>query len=248
VKRLEGKVALVTGAGRGIGRAVALRFAAEGASVALAARTEEQLVETADLVDTPTIVLPGDVAADGAAERLVGATEEALGPLDILVNAAGISPVYTRSERLQIEDWDLIMSVNVRSAFQLAQTAGRRMLENGGGSIINVASIGGLVALPRLAAYCASKGALVQLTRVLAVEWADREVRVNAIAPGYVRTEFTRGLLEHPDLSAQLLASTPAARFAEPEEIAAAVAFLASEDASYVTGAVLTADGGWTAV
>jgi NAD(P)-dependent dehydrogenase (short-subunit alcohol dehydrogenase family) len=247
MRRLDGKVALVTGAGRGIGRAVVLRLAEEGASVALAARTEEQLVDTANLLDTPSLVLPADVAAEGAAEQLVQATEEGLGRMDVLVNAAGISPVYTRAEKLQIEDWDLIMSVNVRAGFQLAQAAGRRMLANGGGSIVNVASIGGLVALPRLAAYCASKGALVQLTRVLAVEWADRNVRVNAVAPGYVRTEFTRSLLEHPEISARLLASTPARRFAEPEEIAPAVAFLASDDASYITGAVLTADGGWTA-
>jgi NAD(P)-dependent dehydrogenase (short-subunit alcohol dehydrogenase family) len=247
MRRLDGKVALVTGAGRGIGRAVVLRLADEGASVALAARTEEQLVDTANLLDTPSLVLPADVAAEGAAEQLVQATEEGLGRMDVLVNAAGISPVYTRAEKLQIEDWDLIMSVNVRAGFQLAQAAGRRMLANGGGSIVNVASIGGLVALPRLAAYCASKGALVQLTRVLAVEWADRNVRVNAVAPGYVRTEFTRSLLEHPEISARLLASTPARRFAEPEEIAPAVAFLASDDASYITGAVLTADGGWTA-
>src|SRR5204863_8878841 len=182
-----------------------------------------------------------------AAQQLVGATEERLGRLDILVNAAGISPVYTRAEKLEIDDWDRIMNVNVRAAFQLARAAGRRMLESGGGSIVNVASIGGLVALPRLSAYCASKGALIQLTRVLAVEWADRSVRVNAVAPGYVRTEFTRGLLENPAISAALLASTPAGRFAEPEEIAPAVAFLASDDAAYVTGAVLTADGGWTA-
>jgi NAD(P)-dependent dehydrogenase (short-subunit alcohol dehydrogenase family) len=247
MRRLDGKVALVTGAGRGIGRAVVLRLADEGASVALAARTEEQLVDTANLLDTPSLVLPADVAAEGAAEQLVQATEEGLGRMDVLVNAAGISPVYTRAEKLQIEDWDLIMSVNVRAGFQLAQAAGRRMLANGGGSIVNVASIGGLVALPRLAAYCASKGALVQLTRVLAVEWADRNVRVNAVAPGYVRTEFTRSLLEHPEISARLLASTPVGRFAEPEEIAPAVAFLASDDASYITGAVLTADGGWTA-
>ena len=192
-QRLEGKVALVTGSGRGIGRAVALTFAAAGAAVGLAARTRDELELARTEIEAAggrAWSFPTDVAEDGAAARLVPAVEDRIGPLDILVNAAGISPVFVRSEHISSEDWDAIMATNLRAAFLLCQAAAAGMLERRRGSIVNVASVGATVALPRLAAYCASKAGLVALTRVLAVEWADRGVRVNAIAPAYVRTDM----------------------------------------------------------
>lgn len=240
-------VALVTGSGRGIGRAIAQRLAADGATIALCARSVDQLEAVAAEIPSATLVVPGDIAGDGEPTRIVAQVEAALGPIDVLVNAAGISPVYTRAEQTSIEDWDAIMSVNVRAAFLLCQAAGIGMLERQRGSIVNVASVGGVVALPRLVAYCAAKGALVAMTRVMAVEWADRGVRVNVVAPAYVETELSSGLTTHARVGPQLLAATPLGRFGEATEIASAVAFLASQESSYVTGTTLAVDGGWTA-
>jgi len=242
--------ALVTGAGRGIGRAIALALADAGAEVALVARTAAQIEAVADEIRARqgvALVIPADVTADGAATELVGHAERELGALDILVNAAGISPSYTRAERVSIADWDAIMATNLRAAFLLCQAAGRPMLERGRGSIVNVASIAALVALPRLAAYAAAKAGLVALTRVLAVEWAERGVRVNAVAPGWVPTELAEGVTSHPTIGPQLLAATPIGRFGTPEDVAGAVLYLASDSAGFVTGQVLCVDGGWTA-
>jgi NAD(P)-dependent dehydrogenase (short-subunit alcohol dehydrogenase family) len=244
---LDGKVALVTGAGRGIGRAIAVRLAADGALVALCARSVDELADVAVEAGPRAVAFPLDIGADGAPARLVAEVEAQIGPLDVLVNAAGISPAFARAEDTSIDDWDAIMHTNVRAAFLLCQEAGRGMLERGSGAIVNVASIGGLVALPRLVAYCAAKGALLALTKVLAVEWADRGVRVNAVAPAYVETQMTSGLISHPKLSAELLAATPLGRWGRPEEIASAVVFLASGASSFVTGETLVVDGGWTA-
>jgi NAD(P)-dependent dehydrogenase (short-subunit alcohol dehydrogenase family) len=247
---LTGSIALVTGAGRGIGRAIALTLAGAGASVALCARSTGQLADVAAEIVAgggTAISIPADITREGAAEAVVSDVEREFGPLNTLINAAGVSPVYTAAERIEASDYDVIMATNVRAPFQLAQAAGVRMLERGNGSIVNITSIGGVVALPRLAAYCAAKAALNSLTRVLAVEWASRGVRVNAVAPAYVETAMTSGLISHETLGPALLASTPLGRFAQPGDIVGIVRFLASDAASYITGQTIGVDGGWTA-
>jgi NAD(P)-dependent dehydrogenase (short-subunit alcohol dehydrogenase family) len=247
--RLDGRVALVTGGSRGIGRAIALALGQAGASVSLAARSEDDLNDVAaELRERGTRAHPivADVGMDGAARRLVESTEQTLGPLDILVNAAGIA-VYERSERLAVADWDAVLNVNLRAAFLLCQAAGEAMLARRRGVIVNVASIGGLVGMRRLAAYCASKAALLSLTRVLAVEWADRGIRVNAVAPAFVKTAMSAEIIAHPVLGADIIASTPLGRVGEAGHVGAAVVYLASDAASYVTGHTLCVDGGWTA-
>jgi NAD(P)-dependent dehydrogenase (short-subunit alcohol dehydrogenase family) len=247
---LDGQTALVTGAGRGIGRAVALACARAGAGVAVVARSEDEVeTVTAEIADGGgrAVALPLDVSTEGAATELVERTAESLGPVDILVNAAGISPIYSRAEAISLEQWDAIMATNLRAAFAMCQAVGATMLERRRGAIVNVASVGAEVALPRLAAYCASKAGLVALTKVLAVEWADRGVRVNAVAPAFVRTKLAAGLLDHPKFGPAIHAETPLGRAGDAEEVAAAALYLASDAASYTTGHVLHVDGGWTA-
>lgn len=247
---LAGQVALVTGAGRGLGRTIAETLAGAGARVALTARSADQLAEAAATIAATggqALPLPADITEDGVPGDLVARVEAELGPLDILVNAAGVSPAYARAELHSIEAWDLALATNLRAAFLCSQAAGLRMLERRRGAIVSVASVGGIVALPRLVAYCAAKAGLLELTRVLAVEWADRGVRVNAVAPAYVVTDMTRGLLTHPVHGPRVLAQTPLGRWAEREEVASAVLFLVSAGAGYVTGHTLVVDGGWTA-
>jgi NAD(P)-dependent dehydrogenase (short-subunit alcohol dehydrogenase family) len=247
--RFGGAVALVTGAGRGIGRAISLALADAGATVALAARSADELAAVASEIAAAggeAWVFHADVTADDATERLVAAVERDLGPLEVLVNAAGVSPAYTSAERISADDYDLIMATNLTAPFRLSQAAGSRMLERGSGSITNIASIGGIVALPKLAAYCAAKAGLISMTRAMALDWADRGVRVNAVAPAYVPTTMASGLISHPEIGPALLAQTPMGRFGTPDEVARAVVFLASGDAGYITGQTLAVDGGWT--
>lgn len=247
---LHGKVAAVSGAGRGIGKAIALALARAGADLVVFSRTEEQFRRTAEEIGKlgrRALGLRVDVSRARDVESMIRATMETFGRLDILVNNAGLNPIYTRTERVSEEDYELIMSVNAKGAFLCSQRAIPVMKEQGGGCIINVASVAGLKGLYKCSAYTASKGALVQLTRTMALELAPFNIRVNALCPGFVRTELTDGLLSSEKGRQRVLSLIPMGRTGEPEEIAPAAVFLASDEASYITGAVLCVDGGWSA-
>ncbi len=247
---LSEKVALVTGASRGIGRAIATSLAEAGADVAVLSRTS-QIAETARMIAKKgrrTLPLMCDVSSAKDLEDAVGKTLHSLGKIDILVNNAGISPIYTRTENVEEEEWDHILSVNLKGVFLCSRIVGKQMIEQEFGSIINITSVGAHVALPRLAAYCSSKAGISQLTKVLAVEWAKHNIRVNAIAPGYVETDMTEGFRKNPGLYKELIDKTPLGRLAKPEEIAGAAVFLSSNAASFITGQTLFIDGGWSAL
>jgi NAD(P)-dependent dehydrogenase (short-subunit alcohol dehydrogenase family) len=236
-RRFEGLSCVVTGGGRGIGRAIAERLAAEGARVGVMARSRDQCAHVADSIKGAALV--ADVTDAAACESAF----DDFGPFSVLVCAAGVSPVRDRAETHDLSAWREVIDVNLTGAFITTQAAAPHLLA-GGGAIVFVSSVLGVTGSPRLAAYGASKAALNQLTRTLAAEWGDRDVRVNAVCPGYVETDLTRSMLEVAHLRAAVLAETPFARFATLDEIVAPVLFLASDEASYVTGATLLVDGG----
>jgi len=242
--RFSGRVGVVTGGGRGIGRAVAVALAAEGARIAILARTSEEVEAVAAEVDG--IAVAADVSDEAACERAAVEVSERLGRVSVLVNAAGISPVWQRAEAHDTGAFRQILGVNLTGAYLMTRALAPSLL-GGGGTVVNVASTVGLRGSPRLAGYGASKAGLVQLTRTLAREWADRGVRVNAVCPGYVETELSRSFLAVPRLRDGVLAATPLGRLATLDEIVAPVLFLASDEATYVTGAALTVDGGMDA-
>jgi NAD(P)-dependent dehydrogenase (short-subunit alcohol dehydrogenase family) len=246
---LSGRTAVVTGGSRGIGRAIALGFADAGANVVPLSRTEsavESVVEEVRDRGVESRVETLDVSDTEAVEACFGRIAEDLG-IDIVVNNAGINPddALGTPDDVSDEGFDTVMDVNLGGAFACARAA-ESSLTDGGGTLLNVASVGGVVGLPRQHPYVASKHGLVGLTKSLALDWAP-DVRVNCLAPGYVATDLTTGLQENEELRRSIEARTPLDRFADPEEIAGPAVFLASDLASYTTGATLTVDGGWTA-
>jgi 2-dehydro-3-deoxy-D-gluconate 5-dehydrogenase len=246
--RIDGKVALVTGASRGLGQAMALALAEAGAEVALHA-SERPAQATADAIGQRcrrrTALLTADLAQPDAAERLVYGTIAAMGRLDILVNNAGTIRRAPAAEHPD-DDWDAVLDVNLSSVFRLCRAAGRHMIARGaGGKIINVASLLAFQGGITVPGYAASKGGLVQLTKALANEWAPHRIAVNAIAPGYMETDNTAALRDHADRSRQITDRIPAGRWGEPADLAGAVIYLASSASDYVHGHVLVVDGGW---
>jgi NAD(P)-dependent dehydrogenase (short-subunit alcohol dehydrogenase family) len=265
---LAGRSAIVTGGSRGIGQAIARRLARDGAGVVVAARSVDDAERAA-----------AEIAADGGAamavgcdvrevaeiERLVAATRERYGAVDIVVNNAGVSPLSAEPQEIGEAVWDAILDTNLKGAFFLSTAAARDMIPRGSGVIINIASIAGVMPIALESAYCASKAGLIGLTKALAHDWAKYGIRVHALAPGYIATEMNAGVRQTaeglmargatpgtPDeafaktLYDGVVGRTLLGRYGTPEEIADVVAFLASDAARYMTGAVTMVDGGWT--
>jgi NAD(P)-dependent dehydrogenase (short-subunit alcohol dehydrogenase family) len=245
---LEGKAALITGASGGIGRAVAALMGAAGARLFLNGTREEKLRTFArelaqDGIETSYMAL--DITRPGAPAELVSAMLAEVGAIDILVNSAGINRPQ-KAEEVSEENWDAVLDLNLKTLFFVCQAAGREMIQRRCGTIINISSQAGTIAIPLRAAYCSSKGGVDQLTRVLALEWAPYNVNVNAVAPTFVQTEFTAGMFKDPEFRQYVLDSIPLGRMAQPSEIAHAVLYLACDFAKIITGAILAVDGGWT--
>jgi NAD(P)-dependent dehydrogenase (short-subunit alcohol dehydrogenase family) len=241
---LKGKVALVTGASRGIGFGLAESLAKAGARVAVAARSEAELVPLARSIDGLSVNL--DVRDVSSIRAGVDRVVKEFGRIDILVNNAGLGANHPALEVTEV-DWDDMMAVNLRGLFFCCQAAGRHMVAKGYGRIVNISSQASLVGIRDHAVYCASKGGVNQLTRVLALEWSALGVTVNAVAPTFIYTPGTRERLDQPEYLKNVLARIPAGKVGTIDDVAGAVIYLASDAAGLVTGTVLPVDGGWTA-
>ncbi len=244
---LSNKVAVVTGGGRGIGLAIAEGLADCGATVLICGRNAEVLEQARSVLGGCAATAIVDVADESSVESLRDQVLGQYGRLDILVNNAGIDPHYGPLESTGTAEWENILNTNLNGVFYGCKYLGGLMIPAKGGSIINISSVAGQVGLKRQVPYCASKGGVEQLTRALALDWAEHGIRVNAIGYGFIRTELTAAMTGHAHIAPRLLARTPLGRFGEVSEVAGAAVFLASPSASYVTGHTLMVDGGWTA-
>ena len=248
--KLKGKVAVITGASKGIGKGIARQYAKEGAAVVLASRSKDLLSSIAGQINQEggkALALEVDVTRYESMEAMVEETVNHFGRLDIMVNNAGIS-MARPSEELPPADWQRAMDTDLSGVFYGCQCAARKMIPQGGGCIINITSVYGLVAAPGRAAYCASKAACNMLTKGLAVEWAKKNIRVNAIAPGYIRTELVQGVIDSGMLPLGAIEKrTPLGRIGEVPELLGLAVYLASDDSGFMTGSVINIDGGWEA-
>ncbi len=245
--RLEGKRAIVTGASRGIGAAIAERLARNGARTALVSRKREGLDRIAARLDdlgASSRVIPANMSDPADVARIVPVVVAAWGGVDVLVNNAATNPVFGPLTDLAVGAWDKVMDTNLKGPFLLSVSSARDMVSHGGGVIINIASTGGIEPSPMLGAYSISKAAVIMLTKVLAAELGPQGVRVNCIAPGLVETRFAAVLVQTPAIHDAYVRRAALRRHGQPEEIAGAAHFLASDASSYMTGQVLVLDGG----
>ncbi len=251
MKRLEGKVAIVTGSNRGIGKGIAIAFAKEGCKVIVNShehdKDADKVVEEIKELGSDAIFVKADVSKEKNVKNLIKKTVEKFGKLDITVNNAGIL-VSGSVKELTEKDWDRQMAVNLKGVFFVTKYTLEQIRKQGkGGRIINISSIAGLVGFPGISAYCASKGGITELTREVALDCAKDGITVNAINPGVIVTDMTQAMLRDKATNKMLMENTPIERFGQPEDIANAAVFLASDESSFITGHNLVVDGGWTA-
>jgi NAD(P)-dependent dehydrogenase (short-subunit alcohol dehydrogenase family) len=246
---LQGQSAVVTGGSRGIGRAIAMTFAEAGASVALASRRIEDLERTATEIDAAggrALPVATDVTDPEQVQTLMDRTHEAFGTIDILVNNAGAAPFVSTLDQIRLEGFEKYFRVNFMSAVYCTRAVAPILLAKRSGCVLNVASVAGFVASPGLTYYASAKAAMISLTKTVAREWAGSGIRVNALAPGWILTDLNEGARQVEEFDRNVVASIPLGRWGTVEEVAAAALFLCSPAASFVTGAVLIADGGQT--
>lgn len=248
--KLDGRVALITGGTKGLGLAMARALAEAGADVVVTSREQEKAQQCADSLAEATgrrvLGLAVDVTDARQIDTLIEAVVAAFGRIDILVNNAGIN-IRKPLDEFDEASWDLVQQTNLKAPFLCARAVARYMKKQGSGRIINLASMLGQVALPERSAYCASKGGVIQLTKVLALELAAHNITVNAICPGPIATELNIPVMNNPQANQFFLNHIPLGRWGKPEELGGAIIFLASDASSFMTGATLTIDGGWTA-
>jgi NAD(P)-dependent dehydrogenase (short-subunit alcohol dehydrogenase family) len=248
--RLDGKVALVTGGARGLGRAIAEALAGAGADVVLTARQLENAERAAEIIGRTSgrkaLGVAADVTAASDVDRMVRAVLESMGRIDVLVNNAGVN-IRGPIEELSIDDWDTVVDTNLKGPWLCCRAVGKVMKERKWGRVINVSSMLGEISLPGRTPYASSKGGLTLLTKTLALEWAKLGINVNALCPGPFATEINTPLLNDPVAAAQMEANVPLARWGDPVELGPAAVFLASDASSFMTGATLFIDGGYTA-
>jgi NAD(P)-dependent dehydrogenase (short-subunit alcohol dehydrogenase family) len=247
---LRGKTAIVTGGSKGIGKAIAQTFSSAGASVALAARGREDLEQAAKEIGAEggrALAIPTDVTEPEQVQNLVDRTVAELGSVDILVNNAGAAPFLSTLDQMRLEGFDKYFRLNFNGAVYCTKAVAPVLLTRGGGCVLNVASVAGFIASPGLTYYAGAKAALISFTRTVAQEWAAHNVRVNALAPGWIETEMNESARQTiPEFNRRVLESIPLGRWGTPEDVAGAALFLCSPAASFITGSVLVVDGGQT--